>query len=192
MAQLLADRGVPVIDADRLSREAVSPGSPALAEIAAVWPDVIGADGVLDRRALASRVFADPAARRRLEGILHPRIAELAERHAGTLAAAGHRVAVYEASLLVETGRHRELDGLILVTAPEDLRIRRVAARDGVSEMEVYARIAAQLSDDEKRQEATHVIVNDGDRAALADKVAALIPVLKQQPTAPAPTNAAD
>ena len=174
VARLFAARGVPVIDADELSREATRPGAPALAEIAALWPDVVGSDGVLDRRRLGAHVFGDPAARARLEAVLHPRIVALCNERARALADAGHRLALYEAALLVETGRYGELDGLIVVDAPEDVRVARVVARDGLREADVRARIAAQLPMADKRRVATHIIENDGDLTTLGARVAAL------------------
>lgn len=171
VGRFLTARGFPVIDADELARVAVEPGTPALAEIAATWPDVIGADGRLDRPRLARRVFADPAARTRLEAILHPRIVALSNARAAALAAAGHRAAFYEASLLVETGRHGELDGLLVVDAPEDVRIARVMARDGATAETVRARMAAQLPMADKRRVATAVIDNDGDLSALERQI---------------------
>jgi dephospho-CoA kinase len=175
VARLLAERGIPVIDADEISREAVAPGSAALLEIAATWADVIGADEQLDRRALGRKIFADPAARIQLERILHPRIIELSEARARMLAAAGHTLAFYEASLLVETGRYRELDGLVVVDAPEEARIARVVQRDDVSEADVRGRMAAQLPLADKLAVASFVIRNDGDLEHLRAQVAAML-----------------
>jgi len=171
VGRFLTARGFPVIDADELARAAVEPGTPGLAEVGAAWPDVIGADGRLDRSRLARRVFADPAARAQLEAILHPRIVALSNARASALAAAGHRAAFYEASLLVETGRHGELDGLLVVDAPEAVRIARVMARDGTSAETVRARMAAQLPMADKRRVAMAIIENDGDLVALEGKV---------------------
>ena len=178
VAGLIARRGVPVLDADVLAREAVEPGRPAFAEIASVWPGVIAPDGRVDRKRLGAIVFADPAARARLEAILHPQIVALASGRAADLARAGHKLAFYEASLLVETGRYRELDGLVVVDAPDEQRIARVAARSGLTADEVRARIAAQLPMADKRRVATHVIENDGDLASLDAKVATMLKAL--------------
>jgi len=167
VARLIAQRGIPIVDADQLAREAVEPGQPALAEIARLWPQAISGDGRLDRKRLGGIVFADPDARRRLEAILHPRISELCDARAAALAAAGHKLAFYEASLLVETGRHRDLDGLLVVDAPEDVRIARVVSRDGTTPAAVRARIAAQLPMTDKRRVATAIIDNAGDLPAL-------------------------
>jgi dephospho-CoA kinase len=178
VARILSARGIPVIDADELARAAVEPGQPALNDLRAAWPDTIAADGRLDRKALAAIVFADPRARQRLEGILHPRIVALAHQRAAALARAGHAAAFYEASLLVETGRHGDLDGLVVVDAPEDVRIARVVARDGLTPAQVRARIAAQAPMSEKRRLADFVVENGGDVEALEAQVTALLAAL--------------
>lgn len=175
VARLIAERGIPVLDADQLAREAVEPGQPALAEIARLWPEVIGAGGRLDRKRLGAIVFADADARRRLEAILHPRIAELCDARAAALADAGHPLAFYEASLLVETGRHHDFDGLVVVTASPETQIARTMARDHLSRDQARARIDAQLPMAEKVAVATHLIDNSGDPAATAEQVARLL-----------------
>jgi dephospho-CoA kinase len=184
VARLIAQRGIPVLDADQLAREVVEPGQPALAEIAQLWPQAITADGRpdgrLDRRRLGAIVFADAGARARLEAIMHPRIAALAGVRAAALAAAGHRLAFYEASLLVETGRHRALDGLVVVTASTETQIARAMARDRLTRAEADARIAAQLPLPAKVAAATFVIDNDGDLDATAKQVDSLIAALQR------------
>ncbi len=171
VAQMFAARGIPVIDADSLSRELQAPGQPAHAEIAAAWPEVVGPDGRLDRRRLGDIVFADSNALKRLEAIMHPRIQALSRARADAFAEAGHGLVLYEASLLVESGRDKELDGLIVVTASPATRIARVVARDGVREEDVRARMRAQLPQEDKIRLATHVIDNDGDLAATEAQV---------------------
>jgi dephospho-CoA kinase len=177
VAAMIRARGVPVIDADRLAREVVAPGQPALAEIAELWPGVVAADGSLDRAAMAARVFADPAARARLEAITHPRIVERGAQHARDLEAGGHRLAFYEAPLIIETGRAKDFDALVLVEASEEQQIARVMARDACTRAEAQARIAAQLPREEKRRAATHVVDNSGDRAATEAQVDRLLDV---------------
>ena len=166
VGRMFAARGIPVIDADDLLREVQAPGQPAHAEIAAAWPEAVGPDGAIDRKRLGKIVFADPAARRRLEAITHPRIQTLSRARTAALADAGHDLAVYEASLRVESGRHEELDGLIVVTASPAIQLARVLARDGVREEDARARMRAQLPQEDKVRLATHVIDNDGDLAA--------------------------
>lgn len=182
VGRLFAARGVPVIDADDLLREVQAPGQPAHAEIAAAWPEVVAPDGTIDRKRLGKIVFGDPdpAARRKLEAITHPRIQSLSRARAAALAAAGETLAIYEASLLIESGRHQEVDGLIVVTAPEAARIARVVARDGVREGDVRARMRAQLPQEEKVRLAAHVIDNGGDRAATEAQVDRVLAALRQ------------
>ena len=179
VARLFAARGVPVVDADALSRAAQAPGMPAHADIAAAWPAVIAPDGTVDRKRLAGVVFNDPPARLRLEAIMHPRIQALGEAQFATLAAAGHPLALYEASLLIESGRDKELDGLIVVTASPAARIARVVARDGMREDEVRARMRAQLPQEDKVRLATHVIDNDGDLVATEAQVDRVLAILR-------------
>jgi dephospho-CoA kinase len=179
VARLFAARGIPVIDADGLLREVQAPGQPAHAEIASVWPETVAPDGGIDRKRLGRIVFADSAARKRLEAITHPRIQELARARARGLTEAGHALALYEATLLVESGRHQELDGLIVVTASPATRLARVVTRDGLSEDEVRARMRAQMLEEEKVRVATHVIDNDGDLAATEAQVDRIIAELR-------------
>jgi dephospho-CoA kinase len=179
VAGLFAARGVPVMDADVLARDVVAPGQPATAEIAAAWPDAVAADGRVDRKRLGAIVFSDPAARARLEAITHPRIQELSRARAAALAAAGHKFALYEASLLVESGRWRDLDGLIVVTASPATQVARVVRRDGVSEDQARARLRAQLPQEDKVRVATHVIDNDGDLAATEAQVDRVLAALR-------------
>jgi len=179
VAQLFAARGVPVVDADALAREVAVPGAPAHAAVAAIWPGTIAADGTIDRKRLGQVIFADAAARARLEAILHPRIAAAADARLGSLGGDGHRLALYEATLLVESGRWRDFDGLIVVTASTETQIARTMARDGLSRAQAEARLRAQLPTEEKVRVATHVIDNDGARAATEAQVDALLAELR-------------
>ena len=178
VAEMLRAAGVPVLDADQLAREVVVAGQPAHAEIAALWPGVIASDGAIDRKKLGDKVFADPEARVRLEAITHPRIQERALAQARALEAAGHRLAFYEASLLVESNRHRDFDGLVVVVADEEQQIARTMARDRSTREQALARLRAQMPPEEKRRAATHVIDNSGDLESTRRQVAALIAAL--------------
>jgi dephospho-CoA kinase len=182
VGRMLAARGIPVVDADRVAREVVEPGRPALRDIASRFPDALRPDGSLDRKALAARVFADPEERQALNAIVHPRIAEEVAARMASLAASGQRVAVYEAALIVENGLQRGMDGLIVVTAPAEAQIDRLRRRDGMSEEEARARIAAQLPAAEKARQATVVIENAGSEAELAAMVDGLIDRLRGEP----------
>lgn len=183
VARLLAELGVPVIDADRVAREVVEPGTPGLAKIVqAFGPSVLDAQGRLDRGAMRRRITADRDARRTLEAITHPAIREAIGERLGELAAAGHAAAVVEAALLVETGSWRLYPVLVVVSADPETQVRRVMARDGVSEADARALLAAQLPLADKEKVATHVIRNDGDRAALEARTREVWAVISRDP----------
>lgn len=172
VATMLRERGYPVIDADQVARQVVAPGSEGLAAIAAEFGDsVLDGQGGLDRAAMAAIVFSDADARRRLEAITHPRIGALSGDKMQAAAADGAKTIFYEAALLVETGRHTDFGSLWVVTAPTDLQIERVVARDGLSRSGAQARIDAQMPVDEKAALADVVIDNSGGLAELAQNV---------------------
>jgi len=169
VSALLAARGAVVIDADRIAREVVEPGTPGLAAVAeAFGPDVLTPDGSLDRPALAAIVFADPAAREKLDGIVHP----LVRSRATELAAAAPEdaVVVHDVPLLVETGQAGSYDLVLVVQADPDTRIDRLVRR-GLTEEDARARIAAQASDEQRRTVADVVLENDGTPEDLAEQV---------------------
>ena len=172
VAKRLRDRGAVVVDADAIAREVVEPGQPALADLVARFgPDVVGADGRLDRTRLGAIVFADPDARTAINAITHPRIVARSTERFRAAGDAGAGVVFYEAALLVETGRHEELDGLIVVIASPAVQERRLIERDGHAPAAARSRIAAQLPAAAKRAAATWVIENDGELAALDRRV---------------------
>ncbi len=176
VARRLAAYGALVVDADLLAREVVAPGTPGLAAVVAQFgAEVLTADGSLDRERLAARVFADEAARGRLNAIVHPLVrAETEKRFA---AAPANAVVVNEVPLLVESGLLAAYDVVVAVEAPLELRLSRLARR-GVSAPAAAARIAAQASDDERRARADVVIVNEGTVEELDRQVARLWPRL--------------
>lgn len=166
VAKLLRERGAAVVDADLVARQIVEPGQPALAELRLRFGDaILAADGTLDRKQLGALVFADPTARGALDAITHPRIAARSAEEIAKHGARGARVVFYEAALLVEIGTYKTLDGLIVVTAPPDVQLARVMARDGLDEAAAKARIASQLPLADKVKVATWVIDNGGDLA---------------------------
>ncbi|HJX52600.1 MAG TPA: dephospho-CoA kinase, partial [Polyangia bacterium] len=175
VARMIRDLGVPVIDADLLARQVVEPGQPAHAEIAAAWPEVVDQNGGIDRKKLAARIFADPASRARLEAITHPRITERALDQAHEFRRQGLPLAFLEAALLVETGLHRRLDGLVMVLAGEEQQVSRVMAREGCTRSQALVRLHAQLPLEEKRRVATDVIDNSGGEATTQRQVQALV-----------------
>ncbi|TMM33383.1 MAG: dephospho-CoA kinase [Actinobacteria bacterium] len=161
VAARLAELGAVVIDSDRLAREVVAPGTDGLAEVVAAFgTGVLGPDGALDRPALARVVFADPAARARLESIIHPRV----RARAAELAAAAPpgSVVVNDVPLLVESGIAGTFDLVVVVLASEATRLHRLVDGRGMSEQEARGRIAAQATDEQRRAVADIVIENDG------------------------------
>jgi dephospho-CoA kinase len=175
VARMIRDMGVPVIDADVLARQVVEPGQPAYLEIKAAWPQVVDARGGIDRKKLATHVFAHPAERKRLEDITHPRIMQMVQDQSDQLFRKGFRLAFLDAALLVETGLHRRLGGLVLVTASEAQQIARVMAREGCTPSQARARMNAQLPMEAKRRVATDIIDNTGDEAATRTQVQDLV-----------------
>jgi len=171
VAQMLRGRGIPVIDADVLAHDVTLPGQPAYEEIARTWPEVIAAEGRIDRKKLAAIVFRDVQSRKHLEAITHPRIRAEVAAQTSALAAAGHPVAFLEAALLVETGLYKSLDGLVVVTADDETRIARVMSRDGASREKVLERVAAQLPMADKIRVADYVIDNDHTLDDTAEQV---------------------
>lgn len=158
-------RGVPVIDADQLAREVVAPGTAGLAEVVlAFGEDVLLPDGSLDRAKVADRVFNDPSLRRKLNSIVHPRIGAVSRERVAALAAEGERLICYEAALLVENGLADGFRPLVVVAVPEAVQLARAVARDGSTEEQARARIAAQKPLAEKVAVADYVIDNTGSR----------------------------
>lgn len=176
VAAIFAKRGVPVIDADALAREAVAKGSEGLAEVVrAFGEDVLLPDGSLDRKRVAALVFADEAKRKILNGIVHPRVTALTMARAAALADAGEPLACYEAALIVENGGADAFRPLVVVAAPEDVQVARARVRDGATEEEARARIRAQMPLSEKVAVADFVIENTGSLAELEKKTDAVL-----------------
>ncbi len=181
IAAIFSELGAFIVDTDVIAREVVAPNSDGLREIARVWPQAVRG-GALDRGALADIVFADPDARERLNGLLHPHIRRVAlEREAG---AKPGQLVVHVVPLLFETGYDRLVDKSVLVIAPLEQRIARIVARDKLDEARVRARMAAQIEPDRARQVADFVIENDGNLNHLRDRTAAVYSALQGSPTA--------
>ena len=169
VADLFAELGVPVVDADQAARIVVQPGSPALHEIAQFFgPQALLPDGSLDRAAMRQRVFADPRERQRLEAITHPRIQEEVQ---GQLAAAEGEYAILVSPLLLETAQRKLADRILVVDVPEELQIARTAGRDGGSRQQVQNIINAQSKRSERLKQADDVIDNSKDPKQLPAQV---------------------
>jgi dephospho-CoA kinase len=168
VARIFADLGATVIDADELSRDAVQPGSPALRAIVARWGDrMLNADGTLNRSALRSIVFSKEEDRRALNEIVHPEVKRLRDLLISEARARGVDVVVSAIPLLFEAGLEKEFDRIILVDAPDDVRLSRLVHRRGLSEGEARRMMDSQLPASEKRSRAHVVIDNDHDLKAL-------------------------
>jgi dephospho-CoA kinase len=167
VSAVLRALGAVVIDADVLARDVVAPGEPALAQIVAEFgAGVLRADGTLDRKALGGVVFADPAKRKRLEAITHPRIRERFARRLAELTAHGfHGIVFFDAPVMIESGNHKNMDRLVVVVADEVTQIARLTARDGMTRDEALSRIRSQMPLSEKAKLADYVIDNSGARA---------------------------
>ena len=173
VAALLVRHGAALVDTDAIARALTLPGGAAIAAIAdTVGAAMIGADGALDRERMRQQVFADPAAKARLEAILHPLIAAQAEREAE---AAGARIVVFDVPLLAESTRWRaRVDRILVVDCPVEVQIQRVGERSGLARAEVERILAAQATRDARLAVADDVIDNGGTPDLLPPRVAAL------------------
>jgi len=175
VAQRLRDLGAAVVDADAIAREATAPGAPAYAAIVGAFgQSVLCRDGSLDRKALAARVFADEAARRQLNALTHPHIRQrMAEEGARLAATPGVGVVVFDIPLLLETtdGSDLGLEGVVVVTAADAVRIARLTARDGLTPRDARQRLDAQMPLAQKVARADWVIDNNGSAEQTREQV---------------------
>jgi dephospho-CoA kinase len=171
VAGMLQERGAVVFDADAFAREAVAPGSPGLVKVLDEFGDEVRApDGSLDREALARVVFTDPEKRRALEAITHPEVARLFAE-ASSQYRDTDAVVVYDVPLLVENHLEGMFDAVVVVTAPEPVRVGRLRRDRGMSEEGARDRIASQASDEERARVATFTVANDGSKEELAVRI---------------------
>lgn len=167
-AILREELNIPVIDADQVSRDVVAAGSPGLADLVQCFgPQILRKDGALDRKALGRLVVGDAQARRKLEGLTHPLIREEIEARLTGLESGGAAVAVVEAALMVETGSFRFYDQLIVVSCQPEVQLKRLMARENLSEEQAKQWLATQLPLARKEAVATCIIRNDGELEAL-------------------------
>ena len=170
VSAILAELGAVVVDADLLAREVVAPGTDGLARVVEEFgPEILTPTGELDRPALGRIVFADPAARARLEAIVHPRVrARGAEIEAGAPRGA---VVVHDIPLLVETGQAGSFDAVVAVDVPVGTQVERMTSDRGMTRDDAQARVAAQATPEQRREAATYVIENTGTHEDLRDRV---------------------
>lgn len=182
VAQLLLHHGWELVDADQIARDIVEPGKPALAELAeAFGQDILRADGSLDRGLLASRAFASREKTDVLNSITHPRIQEETQTRFNSARRAGADFVVYDMPLLVDKGLHKDMDVTIVVDVDAEERVRRLVEYRGLTEEDAQRRIAAQISDEERRAAADFIIDNNGVREALDAQVGAIVEKLRAQ-----------
>lgn len=176
VAALFRKEGLTVVDADKLARQVVEPGSEGLREVAQEFGSaVLLSDGSLDRAALARRVFSDPGARARLNAVVHPRVQSAAQAAFEAAFARGESLVCYEIPLLFETGQEGRFRPVVVVTTSLEAQLRRISARDRLSEEEARARIAAQMPLSEKARRADVLIENDSDLPALVARAEAAL-----------------
>lgn len=165
VSAMFRELGAHVIDADALAREALAPGTPACLEVARIFGEgVVLPDGSIDRRAVADIVFRDARKRATLEAVVHPRVFEAEKTLAGEIAAKDPRaVIIFDAALLIESGAHTRMDGVVLVACSPETQTARLVSRLGMTPEDADRRIRAQMPLEEKRGYATYVVENDGD-----------------------------
>jgi dephospho-CoA kinase len=185
VAAIFRELGFPVLDADSISHKLMEPGQAAYDEILHTFgADVADATGRIDRHKLASIVFAAPEKLVKLNSILHPRVDQIIFRQLGDWQISGaYPTAFVEAALLIEAGMAQRLDGLVVAWCTPEQQLERLQAR-GMSEMEARRRIAAQLSIEEKRKQATYIIDCSGTREETRAQVQALAAILHKRQNA--------
>lgn len=172
VARLFAQHGVPIIDADEISREVVVPSSPCLAAIKAQFgPAMLTQSGELDRVAMRQLIFSDPNARSQLEAILHPVIREKMRERIGHLNAP---YAILVIPLLVETGQHALANRVLVVDIPEALQRSRLRMRDNIDDKQIDAILHSQVPRHQRLAHADDIIDNQGDVGALDQSVETL------------------
>ncbi len=183
VARMIAEEGIPVVDADRISRDIAAPGSPVHAEIVRRFGSgILLPDGRIDRKKLGGIVFTDANKRVELERLTHPAIAREIAEALGRLEAGGREIAVVEAALIHEAGKKGRFEAVIAVRCSRNQQILRMMARDGITKEEALERIAAQMDPEEKARASEIVIDNSGDLDATRAQVRALVSSWKRSP----------
>lgn len=171
VAQLLEERGAVLVDADAIVRELQSPGQPVLeAMVAAFGPDIVDAGGRLDRQAVADRVFRDPDALATLNAIVHPAVRAEIARRVSAAEAAGAEVVVLDIPL-VSDPRRDGMQALLVVDTPVEVAVERLVTQRGMSEDDARARVAQQISREQRVAIADRVIDNAGGHDELVAQV---------------------
>lgn len=165
VARRLKDRGIPVIDLDKVGHEVLRKRHEAFEPVVEAFGEgILGEEGEIDRKKLGALVFADPAARERLNQIMHPRIRAEEARRIDAMAEAGETAVATEAALLIETGQRRRFDLFVVVGCAPEIQTARLIKRDGCTAEEAKQRIESQLSFERKKTEADWVIDTSGEK----------------------------
>ncbi len=180
-AKMLRRMGLPLHDADRAVHRLLAKGGAAVAAVEVAFPGV-AVDGAVDRERLAVRVFEDPAALERLEGILHPAVRWTTRAFLGRHARAGRPLVVLDIPLLFETGGEALCDAVVVVTAPAFVQRARVMGRRGMTPVRFQAILAKQMPDSEKRRRADFVVKTGLSKAAALRQLRAIIKLLRRWP----------
>jgi dephospho-CoA kinase len=172
VANLVRQRGVPIISADQVAKDIMQTNPAVKAElIRAFGKDIYRADSTLDRRKVADIIFSDPAARARINAIVHPRVLQFQHDEMARHEADGQSMVGVEAALIFEAGSEHQFDVIVVVTASQHHVIERLKSRDGLTEPDILNRIAAQMPLAEKAARADYVIANDGTLEELEHEV---------------------
>lgn len=182
VARMFKRYGAVVIDADQLARQVVRPGKPAWREIVAAFgKDILTPRGSINRQALGAMVFRDRRKLRKLERIIHPRVAREQQRLTRRIAARlPNAVVVYEVPLLFESGAHTRVDKIIVVTADRETQVARLKRRNGLSRAEALRRITQQMPLARKVRRADVVLDGTDDKAAVRKVIRRLIGGLRR------------
>ena len=180
VSRMLVQRGVPVIDADRIAREVAEPGGPALPGIIqAFGPGMLQPDGSLDRPKMAQLVFGNPQKLSQLETLIHPHVQSAVANQRKQLEVQGHQWAVYDVPLLFEKNLQGQFDSVIVVSVNDaKTQAQRLKVRNGWNDEEIQKRLDSQLPLSEKVKRAQYVIQNDADLPSLEKKVDSLVQLL--------------
>jgi len=168
VASLLEKMGATVFDSDRTAKELMNSNQELIDQIKVAFGDQVYQSGELNRKKLASIVFNDSEKLKTLNDLVHPQVGKAFDRWCDSQTA---DLLVKEAAILIESGAHKNLDMIILVTCPEEERVKRVVQRDGVEPIQVKKRIAKQWSDDKKKEFADYIIQNDGEQLLIPQVV---------------------
>jgi dephospho-CoA kinase len=172
VARMFKELGAQVLDADAIAREVVTVGAPAWQELRRLYgADFFNPDGTLNRSRLAQRVFTDPEARRRLDSLIHPLVAQELQARVADLECHGADLVLVEVPLLFETSRQEAFDRVIVVSAPEAVQVRRLRDRDHRAGAEIQGILAAQWPLKDKMARADYVVDNGGDLNHTWDQV---------------------